>query len=160
MCIVSAIADVAIVNWSGAQVKYALEQVVCCFSVKAWEDKPLVQLSVLQFNALLNCCPLFGFDILATTNEFPRYHLNMKELKSSSDLPPQRAEKHKWGETETMILLVMISDMVFIDFRHIIMKALNENKEFTLTAQLTNPSQVVNAYIASIHNIPVSCLHK
>ncbi|KAG9310669.1 DEAD-domain-containing protein [Chiua virens] len=199
--IVSAIADVAIVNRSGAQVKYALElQVVRCFSAKAWEDKPLVlrqiehigeksrvyqvkvlaengvgtiqkllQTSPLRIEQLLNRRPPFGFEVLAAANKFPRYHLNMKELKSrysdgnspvevefvvqcgivSSDSPPQRAKKHEWGETETTTLLVVTSDMVFIDFRRVATKALKENKEFTLTAQLTKPSQVINAYIAS-----------
>ncbi|KAG9318654.1 putative ATP-dependent DNA helicase MER3 [Chiua virens] len=193
--IVSAAAEVAIINHRGAQLKHALE-LVRCFSAKAWEDRPLVlrqiehigeksvkvltengintiqrllQMSPLRIEELLNRRPPFGFEVLAAANEFPRYHLNIKELKSmhsdgsspvevefavqcgviSGDSLPQRVKKQKWGKIEMTTLLVVTSDMVFIDFRRVATKELKENKEFTLTAQLTKPSQVINVYIAS-----------
>lgn len=88
------------------------------------------------------------------------------------DSAPQRVKKPKWGKTEMTTLLIVTSDMVFVDFRRIAWdtnsisadqllisffdistKALNEKKEFTLTAQFTKPSQLINAYIASVFNL-------
>ncbi|KAF8559747.1 P-loop containing nucleoside triphosphate hydrolase protein [Imleria badia] len=170
---------------------------VRCFNAKSWEDRPLVlrqiehigeksrvkvlaengvnsiqkllQTSPLRIEELLNRRHPFGFDVLAAANEFPRYFLDIKELRSIrskgnspvevefmvqcgltlGESAPQRVKKSKWGKTEMTTLLIVTSDMSYIDFRRIATKALKEKKEFTLTAQLTKPSQLVNVYIAS-----------
>ncbi|KAF8447766.1 P-loop containing nucleoside triphosphate hydrolase protein [Boletus edulis BED1] len=192
--IVTAVAEVAIINRSGAQLKHALE-LIRCLNAKAWEDRPLVlrqiehigeksyvlaengvnsiqkllQTSSYRIEELLNRRPPFGSEVLAAANEFPRYLLDIKELRSIrskgnspvevefvvqcgltfGDSVPQRVKKSKWGKTEMTTLLIVTSDMFFVDFRRIVTKALKEKKEFTLTAQLTKPSQLINVYIAS-----------
>ncbi|KAI9571366.1 DEAD-domain-containing protein [Boletus coccyginus] len=178
--------------------KFYMNLEVRCFNAKAWEDRPLVlrqiehigeksprpivlaengvnsiqkllQTSPLRIEELLNRRPPFGFEVLAAANEFPRYFLDIKELRSIrskgnspvevefvvqcgltfGDSVPQRFKKPKSGKTEMTTLLIVTSDMVFIDFRRIVTKALKEKKEFTLTAQLTKPSQLISVYIAS-----------
>ncbi|KAG6376315.1 DEAD-domain-containing protein [Boletus reticuloceps] len=193
--IVTAVAEVAIINRSGAQLKHALE-LIRCLNAKAWEDRPLVlrqiehigeksvkvlaengvnsiqkllQTSSHRIEDLLNRRPPFGSEVLAAANEFPRYFLDIKELRSIrskgnspvevefivqcgltfGDSAPQRVKKSKWGKTEMTTLLIVTSDMFFVDFRRIVTKALKDKKEFTLTAQLTKPSQLINVYIAS-----------
>ncbi|KAF8844441.1 P-loop containing nucleoside triphosphate hydrolase protein [Paxillus ammoniavirescens] len=197
--IVTAVAEVAIVNRSGAQLKNALELQVSykiairshvltvddrvrCLSAKAWEDRPLVlaengihsiqkllQTSPFRIEELLNRRSPFGFDVLAAANEFPRYFLKVKEIgsipsdgKSPVEVEisvecglildgsaPQRVKKSKWGRTEMTTLLIITSDLVFVDFRRTATKGLKDKKEFTVTVQLTKPSQAINVYIAS-----------
>ncbi|KAF9227710.1 P-loop containing nucleoside triphosphate hydrolase protein [Gyrodon lividus] len=224
--IVTAVAEVAIVNRSGAQLKHSLELQVFykivtrlhvltinyrirCLNAKAWEDRPLVlrqiehigekSVKVLAENGinsiqkllqtsplrveessakpddpqLLNRRPPFGFDVLATANEFPRYFLNLKEIRSThsngnshvevefsvecglifESSAPQRAKKPKWGRTEMTTLLIITSDLVFVDFRRTATKALKDKKKFTIIAQLTKPSQAISVYIASLTRV-------
>ncbi|KIJ69181.1 hypothetical protein HYDPIDRAFT_24034 [Hydnomerulius pinastri MD-312] len=193
--IVTAVAEVAIIRRSGAQLKHALE-LVRCLNAKAWEDRPLVlrqiehigeksvkalaengiktiqkllQTSPLRIEELLNRRSPFGFEVLAAANEFPKYFLNLKEVGSTpsngnapvevelsiecgmilDNSAPQRVKKPKQGGTEMTTLLVVTSDLAFVDFRRTATKALQDKKEFTVTAQLTKPSQAINVYIAS-----------
>ncbi|KAF9246342.1 P-loop containing nucleoside triphosphate hydrolase protein [Melanogaster broomeanus] len=129
----------------------------------------LLQTSPLRIEELLNRRTPFGFDVLAAANAFPRYFVNLKEIgstHSNGNSPvevqfsvecglvfdgsvPQRVKKPKWGKTEMTTLLIVTSDLVFIDFRRTATKTLKDKKEFTVTAQLTKPSQAINVYIAS-----------
>ncbi|KAH7889514.1 hypothetical protein F5I97DRAFT_1994977 [Phlebopus sp. FC_14] len=206
-----AVAEVAIVNHSGAQAKHALE-LVRCLNAKTWEDRPLVlrqiehigeksvkynkilaengitsiqklrQTLPLCIEELLNRRPPFGFEVIAAVNEFPKYFLNLKELRytpsngntavevelciecgvSQDTSVVQRVKKPRRTGTQMTTLLTVTSDFVFVDFRRIATKALREKKEFTLSVQLMKPSQAISVYIASekIAGITVTATYK
>ncbi|KIK97520.1 hypothetical protein PAXRUDRAFT_10143 [Paxillus rubicundulus Ve08.2h10] len=184
--IVTAVAEVAIVNRSGAQLKNALElqsqgfggewhqlypKAPADFSTSSRRGK----LSSPRYSTkpddpqLLNRRSPFGFDVLAAANEFPRYFLKLKEMGSThsdgkspveveisvecglifDDSAPRRVKKSKWGRTEMTTLLILTSDLAFVDFRRTATNGLKDKKEFIVIAQLTKPSQAINVYIAS-----------
>ncbi|KAG2147242.1 Sec63 Brl domain-containing protein [Suillus cothurnatus] len=107
--IATAVAEVAIIKKSGAQVKHGLE-LVRCLHAKAWEDRPIVlrqleyigekSIKILAENhissipKLLSTSPLrleellkrkspFGSEVLLAANELPKYFLTLTEVKVS-----------------------------------------------------------------------------
>ncbi|KAG8907978.1 Sec63 [Tulasnella sp. 403] len=113
-----------------------------------------------RLEMLLNRKPPFGHDILAEVNVLPQYSLKISEESLSpsngSDpvtvtvlvevglAAPLGTGKGKKGPSLGWACIVTLtSDFDFIDFRRLQVKALQEPRSFTVTAQLTKPSQAL-----------------
>ncbi|EGN95664.1 hypothetical protein SERLA73DRAFT_76746 [Serpula lacrymans var. lacrymans S7.3] len=193
-----AIVEVAIVKKNGAQAKHGLE-LVRCLHAKAWEDRPVVlrqiehigekslkvddptsstlntnlifipHRSLLNMELLLNRRAPFGFEILASARQLPKYDIRVTETDItpsngkepveielsiqcgliSEDAPPTKVKKQKGQIINMTTVLTVTSDLTFIDFRRIMTKALKEPKTFLISAQLTKPSQAISVYVSS-----------
>lgn len=142
----------------------------------------LMQTSSFRIEELLNRRPPFGSEVLAAAREFPRYTLITKEIRSTPSngkkpvevellvecslildaTAPQKAKELKRIGTEKTTLLTLTSDLAFIDFRRTFTKTLVNKKVFTVTAQLTKPSQAINVYISSdtFAGVTVTATHR
>ncbi|KAJ3551777.1 hypothetical protein NM688_g4511 [Phlebia brevispora] len=122
----------------------------------------------MRIEVLLNRKPPFGHQILAFVKQLPKYWVKVKQIEvtasdgqqpielelaiecgveEESDAPKINKPKSKFRDTT--LVLTTTSDLDFIDFRRISTKALKSPKSFTVTAQLTKPSQTVLVQIAS-----------
>ncbi|KAI0062246.1 P-loop containing nucleoside triphosphate hydrolase protein [Artomyces pyxidatus] len=124
-----------------------------------------------RIELLLNRKPGFGHAVLASLAELPQYTLKLTEISISApgggqpveidlaiecgvvvgDRPSYkpRGQKNR-GHYDMTIVLTLTSDMDFIDFRRISTKLLTDSKSFTVTAQLSKPSQSVYVYMVSV----------
>ncbi|KAI0950168.1 hypothetical protein AcV7_008716 [Taiwanofungus camphoratus] len=124
----------------------------------------------LRLEALLNRRPPFGHEMLASVNQFPQYLLKIIEkdmtthggekpieielsiecgLVTEGSTTHRQKKKGKPKVSDMTVVLTLTSDLEFIDFRRIPTKALRESKSFSVTYQLTKPSQSVTVHIAS-----------
>ncbi|KAH9060008.1 P-loop containing nucleoside triphosphate hydrolase protein [Lactarius vividus] len=131
---------------------------------------------------LLNKKQASGHKILVAVRELPQYSVTIDELSvvhSTSDSPidveldiqcsvswegassKPKAHKNRHFADMTYVLTVT-SDLEFIDFRRIPTKSLQESKSFTVTAQLTKPSQSIFVYMSSdaVAGVTISSQYK
>ncbi|KAH7923546.1 P-loop containing nucleoside triphosphate hydrolase protein, partial [Leucogyrophana mollusca] len=131
----------------------------------------LLKQDTFRIETLLGRRSPFGFEILTSAREFPRYFLNIVEVgvRPSDGKDPVEVEltiecgtaddgnpklrttkqKQKGRGMDMTTVLTVTSDLLFIDFRRIATKALKEKKTFSICAQLTKPSQTISVIIAS-----------
>ncbi|EPQ57931.1 P-loop containing nucleoside triphosphate hydrolase protein [Gloeophyllum trabeum ATCC 11539] len=140
------VVEVSLVKKYGAQIKFGLELM------------------------LLNRRPPFGHEVLACLAELPRYILTITEqaitsrggkgpvnveilvecgLASDQASHAPKPKKNKARRGDMTAILTLTSDLDFVDFRRISTKALTASKSFSVTADLTKPSQSIHVYIAS-----------
>ncbi|EIW84852.1 DEAD-domain-containing protein [Coniophora puteana RWD-64-598 SS2] len=122
-----------------------------------------------KIEMLLNRRHPFGVEVLAAVCELPKYFLTVQEsrIHPSDGKSPVEVEldiqcgliargeaspnfkksKHRGGGRTTILTITSEND--FIDYRCTPTKALKDKKSFTVTAQLTKPSQFVTVYISS-----------
>ncbi|KAH9966525.1 P-loop containing nucleoside triphosphate hydrolase protein [Russula dissimulans] len=162
--IARAMIDVAIAKQNGAQIKHGLE--------------------LLIIEQMLNKKQSSGFKILSAVRELPQYSVTVHELAvahttttshnavdveldircsvsiegSSSKSKAQKSRHYQ----DTTHILTVTSDLEFIDFRRIPTKALRDAKSFTVTAQLTKPSQSIWVHVSSdaIAGVTMSSQHR
>ncbi|KAH9005003.1 P-loop containing nucleoside triphosphate hydrolase protein [Lactarius hatsudake] len=131
---------------------------------------------------LLNKKQPSGHKILFAVRELPQYSVTIDELSvvhSTSDSPidveldiqcsvswggsssKPKAHKNRHFADMTYVLTVT-SDLEFIDFRRIPTKSLQESKSFSVTAQLTKPSQSIFVYMSSdaVAGVTISSQYK
>ncbi|KAH9180405.1 P-loop containing nucleoside triphosphate hydrolase protein [Lactarius sanguifluus] len=131
---------------------------------------------------LLNKKQASGHKILFAVRELPQYSVTIDELSvvhSTSDSPidveldiqcsvswggsssKPKAHKNRHFADMTYVLTVT-SDLEFIDFRRIPTKSLQESKSFSVTAQLTKPSQSIFVYMSSdaVAGVTISSQYK
>ncbi|KAH8117083.1 P-loop containing nucleoside triphosphate hydrolase protein [Phellopilus nigrolimitatus] len=119
-----------------------------------------------RIEILLNRRPPYGHEVLAFVQDMPQYELKITASKDaissyagrkpvSVELTVEcrildaligkkaKSNKQRSRSLGMTSILTTTSDMDFIDFRRISTKALRETKSFTVTAELTKPSQSV-----------------
>ncbi|GLB34810.1 putative sec63 Brl domain containing protein [Lyophyllum shimeji] len=130
----------------------------------------LLEQDAIQLETLLNRRTPFGLELLASARDMPQYFLNISELSLSSNggKDPVEVElsvecglrerqggqvsskaKQKGRNLDMTVVLTLSSDMELIDYRRISTRSLNEKKSFTVTAELTRPSQSITVHITS-----------
>ncbi|KAI0282118.1 Sec63 Brl domain-containing protein, partial [Russula aff. rugulosa BPL654] len=139
----------------------------------------------IRIDLLLNKKQASGHKILHAVRELPQYSVSIRELgiahsttisdnavdvevdiqcsvtldgASSSKSKAQRSRHYN----DMTYILTLTSDLDFIDFRRIPTKALQDPKSFSVTAQLTKPSQSIWVYMSSaaIAGISISSQYK
>ncbi|KAF5380937.1 hypothetical protein D9615_004089 [Tricholomella constricta] len=132
----------------------------------------LLKQDALRIDTLLNRRAPFGLELLASVREMPQYFLKVSELNVSSnggkdpveiDLSVEcglleqqdgqmssKAKKQKGRAFNMTVVLTMSSDMELFDYRRISTKSLKEKKIFTVTVELTRPSQSITVLITSV----------
>ncbi|TFY71871.1 hypothetical protein EVG20_g1121 [Dentipellis fragilis] len=115
--------------------------------------------------------PGFGYNVLAAVADLPQYFLKVTNgsvqtsegqgpveieltiecgLKAEGSATVAKSKKYKPYALDYTSILTLTSDMELVDFRRIPTKVLKSNsKSFSVTAQLTKPSQSVYVYISS-----------
>ncbi|KZT02310.1 P-loop containing nucleoside triphosphate hydrolase protein [Laetiporus sulphureus 93-53] len=121
----------------------------------------------LCLEALLNRRPPFGLEVLAAVQQFPQYTLKISEVAVSShggkkpveveilvdcgllNATEIKPKKVKTRVADMTAVLTLTSDLDFVDFRRIPTKVLKETKSFSVSVQLTKPSQSITVCISS-----------
>ncbi|TFY75843.1 hypothetical protein EWM64_g8169 [Hericium alpestre] len=115
--------------------------------------------------------PGFGNSIIAAVADLPQYYLKIKEvskelpegqgpvkitlsiecgLKSDDKSTSSNPKKKKAYGQDCTCVYTVTSDLEFVDFRRIATKSIKaQSRTFSLTAQLTKPSQSIQVYISS-----------
>ncbi|TDL24911.1 P-loop containing nucleoside triphosphate hydrolase protein [Rickenella mellea] len=128
----------------------------------------LARQNPMRLEMLLNRKPPFGYDLISHVQDFPQYKLSITQddLTSDGGRNPVIAEltiqcslleqtgfksgkKPRSRSLGMTNILTVTSEYEFIDFRRIATKALKESKSYSVTAELTKPSQSVCVYISS-----------
>ncbi|KAG8969461.1 Sec63 [Tulasnella sp. 419] len=143
--------------------------------VKVLTASGITNLSLLRsqdtfrLEALLNRKPPFGRDILAELKTLPSYTISVAEdavapsggsdpvmvtLTITAGLaaplaPPKGAKKLRTNFLGFACILAVTSDLELIDFRRIPVKALQEPRSYTVSAELNKPSQTISVLISS-----------
>ncbi|KAI9466064.1 P-loop containing nucleoside triphosphate hydrolase protein [Lactarius psammicola] len=172
--IARAMVEVAIAKRNGAQIKHGLE-LARNISARVWEDRPSVlcqietigeKSKILAENGITNFDKLraqdpnyidmllnkkqpSGHKILFAVRELPRYSVTIDELSvahSTSDSP----------------IDVELDIQCSVSLEGASTKSLQESKSFSVTAQLTKPSQSICVYMSSdaIAGVTISSQYK
>ncbi|KAA1469394.1 P-loop containing nucleoside triphosphate hydrolase protein [Dentipellis sp. KUC8613] len=120
----------------------------------------------------------FGHNVLAAVADLPQYFIKVTKdsvqtsdgqgpveieltiecgLKTQGAGTVTKSKKHKPYSLDYTSILTLTSDMELVDFRRIPTKLLKSNsKSFSVTAQLTKPSQSVYVHISSVTGVTVT----
>ncbi|KAG6814547.1 hypothetical protein H0H92_000074 [Tricholoma furcatifolium] len=130
----------------------------------------LLQQDSLRIETLLNRRSPFGLELLTSARELPRYTLSISELDVTSsgggnpvevelsvhcglvktgNTQPSKPKKRRGYHGDMTVVLTVSSDLELIDYRRISTKSLEGTKAFTVTAELTRPSQSITVLISS-----------
>ncbi|KAF8892445.1 hypothetical protein BD779DRAFT_1670146 [Infundibulicybe gibba] len=144
-------------------------------SLKVLAEHGITSLSALEkqdtlrIETLLNRRPPFGLEVLASVKELPHYFLKITELNFNSnggkspveielsieccvmkdEVGTSKSKRTKNRGLSMTAILILTSDLDFIDFRRIPTKALNDTKTFEVTTALNKPSQSIVVMITS-----------
>ncbi|KDQ10599.1 hypothetical protein BOTBODRAFT_190414 [Botryobasidium botryosum FD-172 SS1] len=134
-----------------------------------------------RLELLLNRRHPFGTEILKAVQALPSYSISITEERVTSSggrtpvrvtlniqagldaaLAAHKSKKQKGPSLGMTSILVLTSDLCFLDFRRIPTKALQAAKSFSITAELSKPSQAVHAYISpeNFAGLTVSATYK
>ncbi|KAI9460032.1 P-loop containing nucleoside triphosphate hydrolase protein [Russula earlei] len=138
----------------------------------------------IQLDLLLNKKQASGHKILFAVRELPQYSVAIHEMavtrttvsggsavtvkadiqcSVSLECVTSKSKTQKSGHYRDMTyILTVTSDLEFIDFRRIPTKALQDSKSFSVTAQLTKPSQSIWVHLSSdaIAGVTISSQYK
>ncbi|KAF8077800.1 Sec63 Brl domain-containing protein [Lyophyllum atratum] len=131
----------------------------------------LLKQDTIRIETLLNRRSPFGLELLASARDMPQYLLKVTQLNVSSNGGKDpveielsiecglqeshegqsftKAKKDKGRSPNMTVVLTISSDMDLVDYRRISTKSLKEKKSFTVTAELTRPSQSILVLITS-----------
>ncbi|KAG6851272.1 hypothetical protein H0H93_011708 [Arthromyces matolae] len=130
----------------------------------------LLKQDALRIETLLNRRSPFGLELLASAREMPQYSLAITELSIRSnkgldpveielsiqcglehahERQPLKSKKQKSYKGNMTVVLTISSDLEIFDYRRISTKSLKESKTFTVTVELSRPSQSVTVLITS-----------
>ncbi|KIO34323.1 hypothetical protein M407DRAFT_218466 [Tulasnella calospora MUT 4182] len=119
-----------------------------------------------RLELLLNRKPPFGRDILEEVSALPTYRVIIKEeslthsegaepvvaslaIEVGLDAPLTTPKGKKVQNAGFACILTVTSDMEFIDFRRVAVRALQQPRSFTIVARLEKPSQAIDVIVSS-----------
>ncbi|KAG8954197.1 Sec63 [Tulasnella sp. 424] len=122
-----------------------------------------------RLELLLNRKPPFGRDILEEVSALPKYRLKITEeslthsggaesvvaslaIEVGLDAPLTIPKGKKVLNAGFACILTVTSDMEFIDFRRVSVRALEQPRSFTVVARLDKPSQAIDVIVGSEQN--------